>query len=55
MNRKNYNCIVVDTKSVSSGGSKIMGMVEFMIKNNLDADQAIDSSRKDGVHVWYNG
>ena len=55
MNRKNYNCIVVDTKNVSSGGSKIMGMVEFMINNNLDADQAIDSSRKDGVHVWYNG
>ena len=55
MNRKNYNCIVVDTKSVSSGGSRILGMVEFMINNNLDADQAIDSSRKDGVHVWYNG
>ena len=55
MNRKTYNCIVVDTKSVSSGGSKIMGLVNFMIEKGLDADQAIDSSRKDGVHVWYNG
>lgn len=55
MNRKTYNCIVVDTKSVSTGGSKIMGMVNFMIERGMDADQAIDSSRKDGVHVWYNG
>ena len=55
MNRKTYNCIVVDTKSVSTSGSKIMGMVNFMIEKGLDADQAIDSSRKDGVHVWYNG
>ena len=55
MNRKTYNCIVVDTKSVSDGSSKIMGMVNFMIKNGMDADQAIDNSRKDGVHVWYNG
>jgi hypothetical protein len=51
--RREKECIIIDTKSF--GESRLCGVLDFIMDNNMVSDLSIDGSRNEGVHLWYNG